>query len=81
MAALSSCENAIGYSLIRCSTDIQMRDVGDRMSRNVFFRVVDDRMAKETIVTIDMACIPLRDDISLLIHYDNSYVTCSLCIV
>jgi len=66
MAALSSCDpSTIGRSIMPST-------VRDRMTR-VLFGLDDDRMAKQTIVTMDRTCIPLRDDISLfiaLIHYD-----------
>ena len=60
--ALSSCEKAIGRSFIP-STEIQ--NVGDGMIRNVLFGMDDDRMAKETMATMDTS-FPLRDDISVV---------------
>lgn len=48
------------------------------MIRTVLFGLDDDRMAKENMVTMDRTCIPLRNDLSVvvtvhciaLIHYD-----------
>ena len=60
--ALTSCEKAIGHSLVS-PTDIE--NVADRMIRNVLFGMDDHRMAKHTMATMDPLCY-LRDDISVI---------------
>ena len=70
--AFSSCDNAIGHSFLYAF--YRHSNVKDRMTRKVLFGLDDDCMAKEIIVTMDGACIPLWDDVSLfiaLIHCDT----------
>ena len=62
--ALLSYEKAIGHSFIP-SADI--KNISDRVIRNILFGLDDHRMAKETMATMNSRADYLRDDMSIVV--------------
>ena len=62
--SLLSYEKAIGHSFIPSSG---INNISERMIRNILFGLDDQRMAKETMATMNSYSDRLRDDMSIVV--------------